>query len=147
MSKKLNIPTSLSDLRSAVAGLAGSLGVNDPARGLVEIAAGRDPRNIESPLVDMVRKISYRAFDGGDPYPTPDEWQWLSDHVLNSGLYKKARVTVEMSFQAYKELMKYLHPTQASKAATIDVGQARGEVEPLNEGEIEVFAKKYRELF
>jgi hypothetical protein len=106
---------------------------------------------MDAPLVDMVRKIAYRAFDddpGADDMPTPDEWEAIVQHVLGSGLYEAARVPLRDSQAAATQLMQYLHSRrQELRAAVTATTVTTGPPPPLTDDEIKSFRKLFNDVF
>lgn len=137
-------------LREAIAGVCQSEGVPNPAAWLAHVMAGRDPRPMQSPLIQIVRKIAYRAFDGGSDLPDQDEWTAIVEHVLGSGLYESARVGLRESQSAAQELMKYLHARrrdiQAAVSAEVNLTEKTAPA-PLSPSEIAEFKKIFEDVF
>lgn len=127
MSEKYTSPDNIQSLRKAIAGVCKHYQVPDPARWLATIMTGQDPRPLDAPILDMVRKIVYREFDeeGGEPFPDTAEWAELVEHVLSSGLYEKARVPLQESHKAAQKLMDFLHKNQKQVTAEITEVEAK----------------------
>lgn len=127
MADDFNIADSLPKLRNAVSQACQHYGVPNPALFHAAVMAGKDPRPMEPPLVALVRKIAHREFDedGGDPFPTEDEWRDLEQEVLGSGLYTFAPVSLQESHKAAHKLMDFLHKNQ--KQITADIKDAEME--------------------
>ena len=149
MAVKKKVPENLKSLRKAVEEIVHGEGAVDPARNLAKLAVGRDCRRIDSPLVEFVRKKFDEVLEGtGDGSITPDEQNWLYDHVTNSGLYETGRVTVEVAAHANRELMKYLHPTRSERGLQVSSeGSNRGSVKPLTAKEVDLFKEKFDAVF
>lgn len=149
MTVEYNIPKSIAELREQLERTLLQLGIPSSMVFLTSIMAGRDPRPMEAPIKEMVRKPHMEFLDGTreTPHPTDDEWLEISDHVLSSGLYDQARVGLRESVAAAKEVTKYTTATQ--KHETVVQGSG-GPVElpELTEAEVEVFwGSKFKDLF
>ena len=117
-----------------------------PGEFLASVMSGFDPRNIESPLYDIVRKISLREFTGGDPLPTMGEWTEISSIVLSDSQYRKARVPIEQSLQAAQRLMDFLH----AKMKAVEVSGSMDvtlEVKPLSGADLDAFKERFENEF
>lgn len=105
---------------------------------------------MQSPLIEIVRKIAYRAFDGGSDLPDQDEWTAIVEHVLGSGLYESARVGLRESQSAAQELMKYLHARrqgiQAAVSTEVNLTEKTAPA-PLSPSEIAEFKKIFEDVF
>jgi hypothetical protein len=144
-----NVPRDFDGLLNAIDGVCRAKGIPDPARWLASIMAGRDPRPMETPLVEMMRKIVFRQFDDppGDPMPTEDEWQAMVDHVLGSGLYDRAPVDLRASQAAATKLMDHLHSKRQEIRADISGVVGPREAIPLTTDEIHAFREMFDDVF
>jgi hypothetical protein len=118
-----------------------SLGGQLPGAFLASVMSGYDPREVDSPLFTLVKKISFRDLEGGENFPTPEEWLAVSEEILSGG-YERARVPVEQSQRAAEKLMEFLHAKM--KAVELS-GQVETvvKVEPLTGEELERFRERF----
>lgn len=144
-------PTDLLQLRSSIEDVCREYGVPDPARWLATIMTGNDPRPMDAPIVEMIKKIVYREFEEdeeGDPFPDESEWAALVDHVLSSGLYAKARVPLQDSHKAAQKLMDFLHRQQKSTAMTVkDATPKYDELPALTDKDVKRVKKIFDDVF
>lgn len=121
-------------------------GIPAPGEFLAMIMAGQDPRPMDSPLYELVKRIQFREFAGGDAYPTPAEWSDIIDMVLNSDEYRRSRIGIEQSLRASEKLMEYLHAKM--KAVEVSGGlDVKLEVTPLTGDELDAFKAKFEDEF
>ena len=117
-----------------------------PGEFLASVMSGKDPRPMDSPLYKLVRKIALREFSGGDPMPTPEEWEQIRTIVLESGLYRAARVPIEQSLAAAQKLMEFLH----ARLKAVEISGGLGvqmEVKPLTGAALDAFKKRFEDEF
>lgn len=132
MSKRLD------ELRDKVSRLCERTEVPEPGEFLASLMSGTDPRKRDPLLRSLV--LGVIRGNGGDRTvpPSPEDWSFIVDVVLDSGLYDDEPVTLETSYAAAKELMNYLN----AKLKAIELS---GEVDhnvrvvPLTDEEIERF--------
>lgn len=136
----------LRDLIKQVSKVADETGALPPGEFLATVAAGIDPRPIDSPLYTIVHRIASRGFSGGDPMPTMDEWMNIQEIVLNSGEYKKSRVSIEQSLQAATKLMDFLHAKMKAVELTGDL-DVKLEVKPLTGADLDAFKERFEDEF
>lgn len=121
-------------------------GSPSPGEFLATVMSGQDPRPMDSPLYELVRKIALREFTGGDPHPSEEEWTTIQTMVLDSDLYKASRVPIEQSLTAAQKLMEYLHAKM--KAVEVSGGlDVKVEVKPLTGDELDAFKERFDDEF
>lgn len=149
MKKEYTSAPDIQSLRKDIAEACERHQVPDPARWLASIMAGQDPRNMDAPIIDLIRKIEYREFDeeGGTPFPDESEWRELVDHVLSSGLYEHARVPIGESHKAAQKLMEFLHKNQKSITAEIKEVPKRKKPKAITEKDIQRVRKIFNDVF
>lgn len=109
---------------------------------LATVMSGLDPRPINSPLYDLVRKSAMREYTGGDPRFTDEECELIRHLVLETDEYKHARVTLDQSMSAANKLMDFLHAKM--KAVEVSGGlDVRLEIQPLTEAELDAFRARF----
>ena len=149
MTVEYTIPKSIAELKEQLERILLQLGIPSSMAFLTSVMAGRDPRPMEAPIKEMVRKPHMEFLDGAreTPNPTDDEWLEISDHVLSSGLYDQARVPFRDSVFAAKEVARYTTPVQRQEVVVQgSVGPV--ELPEITEAEAEVlWASKFRDLF
>ena len=144
MEELYNSPDDITSLRNAIAGVCEYYKVPDPARWLAVLMTGQDPRPMEAPILDMVR----REFDeeGGTPFPDHGEWGAIVDHVLSSGLYENARVPLQDSLKAAQKLMDFLHKHQKQVTAEVqDI--SRTEPSDITDADVIRVRKIFNDVF
>lgn len=140
MSKRLDA------LRDKVARLCGETDVPEPAEFLASVMSGTDPRRRDPLLRSLV--LSAVRENGGDRTtpPSPDDWSFIVDLVLDSGLYDAEPVPLDVSYAAAKELLQYLE----SKLKAVEVSgtlDANVHVVPLSDEEIQRFKEIWDSRF
>lgn len=115
----------------------------DPAEFLAEVAAGRDPRAIKSSLYRLVKEIDEEGLDT----PTPEDWDIIRFLVLESGLYKKQPVSLDVSMAAANKLIDFLHPKQKSVELDGKIDATVKVLPALSEEEIRAFNKVFNRQY
>ena len=145
-SKKHTNATTLYQLRSDVSDICKRENVYDPAKWLTTAMAGKDPRNIVSRLIEMIRKIPRDYLDGNRENSMPDEYEWEAiQKEAFEPVYDRAPVDYKFSHDAAKELMKYLHRNLIevkSEAVTV-----KRDIAPITKDEIRNFLDVFEERY
>lgn len=131
------IAENIYQLRQDVAGICRAHGGLDPVRWLTTLMQGKDPRNIPATLSEMILRIARDDMDGERESSLPDESEWR-DIVTEAAkeVYRYAPVSVDLSYKAAAELMKYLHKNLIELKNEIAV-MATAPIKPFTRQEIE----------
>ena len=108
-----------------------------PASFLASLMDGYDSRGGTSELYDIVHPIDEAARQ-----PSEEEWTAICDIIMDSDVYKRPAVPVELSKAAADTLMTYMY----SKMKAIEIsGDVSGslELEPLSKELMATFLKEF----
>lgn len=131
----------LQSLIEQVDGTTKELGGQLPGAFLASIMSGYDPREIDSPLFTITKKISFRDLEGGENFPTKEEWDAISTIILSGG-YEKTRVPVEHSQRAAERLMEFMHAKMKAIELSGNLDMVV-KVEPLTGEELDRFHERF----
>jgi len=95
---------------------------------LAKVAAGFDPRIGSNKVRDLVRQI------GSQP-PDDDEWFELRELILNDEFFAHEHVSMQVSLDALKTLIKYCYPQPRAIEVTGDI-DLRAKVASLTEADM-----------
>ena len=127
--------------------VSADMDVPPPGEFLATVMAGRDPRDMDSPLYTLVQKIALRAFQTGqNDMPEESEWAAIKSLVLETDHYRQARVSIEQSIQAATKLMEYLHAKMKAVEMTGGVG-VQLDVKPLTGDDVKAFKERFEDEF
>lgn len=129
MSKKLD------KLRDSVAQLCKSTEVPEPGEFLTSLMGGLDPRPRSNLLHAYVSEIT-------DDRPSVEDWEFIRDIILGSGLYLHEPVSLDTSVKAAEKLMDFLHAKLKAIELQSDVTHQIN-VTPLTADEIRLFKETW----
>jgi len=142
----INRYSQLEKLIKSVDSTATELAAPDVPSFLTSVMAGTDPRDIDSELYTLVKRIVFREFTGGSPQPDSDEWTQIVNIVLNSGRYQKSPVDINQSQAAANKLMDFLHAKMKALEITGDMN-VKVEIEPLTGKALDEFKSRFDDEF
>jgi len=134
----------LDKLRDEVSRLCERTDVPEPGEFLASLMSGTDPRPRSNLLFKYIKNIVDEL--GPEVPPTPDEWEFIVDIILNSGLYENEPVSLDVSVQSANKLMDFLHAKLKAIELNAEI-DINARVVPLSDDEIKRFKEVWDSRF
>ena len=122
------------NIRDMIYSVCGDGIAAEPAKFLASLMAGKDPRDKDSKLYQLIKQIRDE-----DRKPKRDEWITICNMVLATDLYRPVPVSLTDSHKAASQLMEYLHAKKKSVSIRGKIAHKHVMVKPLDPDEIEEF--------